>query len=67
MGDGASTARCGALEILIPGYERGVCAERERAREMDGVVSAQSELLSKLARLPRERNVDPDQKQLALQ
>jgi hypothetical protein len=66
-GDGTSTLRCGALEILIPGDERGVSAERERAREVDGVVSAQFVLLGKLARSPHERTVDPDQHQLTLQ
>jgi hypothetical protein len=50
--DRASTLRGGTFEIPVPGDERGVCAERERARKVDGVVSAESELLGKLARLP---------------
>lgn len=59
--DGASTLRCGALEILIPRDERGVGTERKRAREMNRVVPAQLELLGQLACLPRKLAIDPDQ------
>ncbi len=34
---------------------------------MNGVVSPQGEILGKIARLPRECHVNPNQKQLALQ
>ena len=66
-GDGTSALLRGALEVPIPGDKRDVGAERERARKVDGVVSAQLVLLGKLARPLCERPVDPDQHQLALQ
>jgi hypothetical protein len=65
--DSASTLRSSALESLIPGDERGVSAERECAREVDGVVSAQFKLLGKLARLSGKRAIDPNQRQLTVQ
>jgi hypothetical protein len=65
--DGASTLHRAAPEILIPGHNCGVIAERQRACEMDSVISAQCEILGKIARSSRECRVDPDEKQLALQ
>jgi hypothetical protein len=65
-GHGVTALHRGALEILIPRYERGVLAERECACEMDGVVSAQREVLGQIARLPCELDIDPDKKELVL-
>jgi len=64
--DRASAASGCTFEVLVPGDERRIGAECKGARKVNGVVSAEFELLGKLTRLPRERAVDPDQCQLTL-
>lgn len=51
-GDGAPVLRSGAFQIFVPGDERGGRPERKSACEVDGVISAQLELLGKLSGLP---------------
>src|SRR5688572_11938373 len=71
---GHSSRRCrrtsgagrGAAKLFIPGDDGGRVAEREGAGEIDGVVTAQAELLRQVARLPGESRVDPDQEKLVL-
>ena len=63
---GAPAPGRGATELLVPGDDRGRVAERQRAGEMDRVVTAQAMLLRHVARRSRKRHVDADQEQLIL-
>src|SRR5205807_8074779 len=53
-----------APEVAIPADEHDLGSERQRAREMDCVVAAQGELISKLAGVPGQVAVDSYQRQI---
>lgn len=64
--DAAPAGQCGAAEIAVPRDHGGGCAERECAREMNGVVAAELELLGKIAGSSCEHLVDPDRDELGV-
>lgn len=62
--DAAPAGDRGACEIVVPRDHRG--GRAERAREVNGVVPAELELLGKIAGSSCERLVDPDREELGL-